>query len=560
MRKVREFTKDEVVGIEAKHITYVTNQNGKSNDLHVVKEIVHLKDKTLVPRLRFVEDYQRPYYITEKGQQNHKEKKDYEYLNKLRKYTSTQINLAKSIANVTKHFGRPYLKELGRSPYLYGSDVSSSSLLKSDYKKSFPDVSSPNTVAGGDIETNVYSSEREGEIICMSVTHKTNVFLAYLKDWVSDIDDPIQATLDELESIPELAKMKRVRNLDIQVVVVDSPVDIIKQCIGKLHEWKPDFFSFWNMNFDMSTILATLEHYGVDPKYIFSDPSVPNNYKYFHYKEDKPLNISAGGVSKSKSPAEQWHWITTPASFQCIDAMSTYRLVRLAGGKDSSYALDYILEKELSIDVDAEINTEKDFSKLMSNLERKLKDAPESYPEFFISDPKEDIVSLVEVPIIELIDDELVEIGVETVEEIEPVWHTSDSLTFENTVGLRGRIKVDFGKLKFAETDHLTGIEWHKEMQLNHKIRYGLYNIIDSIRLEQLDEKTDDLARSVGLYSGFSDYKNFNSNPKKLCDSLHYWYLDQPEPKVIASSSDQMVSELDQFVVGHQGWINGYKD
>ena len=87
MRKVREFTKDEVVGIEAKHITYVTNQNGKSNDLHVVKEIFHLKDKTLVPRLRFVEDYQRPYYITEKGQQNHKEKKDYEYLNKLRKYT-----------------------------------------------------------------------------------------------------------------------------------------------------------------------------------------------------------------------------------------------------------------------------------------------------------------------------------------------------------------------------------------------------------------------------------------------------------------------------------------
>ncbi|MFO6295845.1 hypothetical protein, partial [Pseudomonas aeruginosa] len=68
------------------------------------------------------------------------------------------------------------------------------------------------------------------------------------------------------------------------VMVVETPVDIIIECFKRLHTWKPDFFAFWNISFDIGRILKTLEHYGVNPADIFSDPSVPKNYRFFHFK------------------------------------------------------------------------------------------------------------------------------------------------------------------------------------------------------------------------------------------------------------------------------------
>src|SRR5690606_32178970 len=117
------------------------------------------------------------------------------------------------------------------------------------------------------------------------------------------------------------------------------------------------------------------------------------------------------------------------------------------------------------------------------------------------------------------------------------------------------QVRLDFGKLKYAPTDHLTGLRWHYVMQKDYPLVYAVYNIVDSIRLEQLDEKTKDLASSITMYSKNSDFKNFNSNPKRLCDDLHFWYLEQDPPKVIGSVSDQMSTELDELVVSHKDWI-----
>lgn len=116
---------------------------------------------------------------------------------------------------------------------------------------------------------------------------------------------------------------------------------------------------------------------------------------------------------------------------------------------------------------------------------------------------------------------------------------------------------LDFDKLKLKETDHLTGLRWHEVMQKDYRLEYAVYNIVDSVRLEQLDEKTKDLASSISMYSKNSDYKNFNSNPKRLTDDMHFWYLNRPEPAVIGTGSDQMAHELDVHVIGHDDWING---
>lgn len=592
LAKEHNFTKDDIVGVEAKHITHVTEIGG-SNDLHVVKEVIHLKDKRRIPFVKLEYNYERPFWIDPavnkpEHLRPYKEKKDYMLKSKLKQYKTTQAKLARAVAKALNDYSmgpNPRLRQLARSPYLYGADVSSVCCLKNDYRTNYPGLISRNTVAGGDIETNVYESENDGQIICMSVTFKENVYLAYLKHWVSDLKDPVQETLDELERIPELVTLKKARNLKIQIEVVETPADIVIQCIRRLHEWKPDFFAFWNIDFDMSKILATLDRYGIDPAQIFSDPKVPQQYRKFHYRQDQAMQVTASGVTKSKGPEDQWHWITAPASFQCIDMMATYRVTRLAKGKEPSYALDAILRKELSVDEEATINTEADFDAFMATCEKAIADRSGSHPYWSYSDPADDKITFetkyesVEAEEDETDEEELDEDYVpdgeddetesyifefddqpmeETQVEVrEPVFRSANVLEWGVNVhpGFKVAMKLNFGKLKFPETDHLNGIEWHIEMQKHHKVRYGLYNIIDSIRLEQLDERTSDLGNSITLFSKSSDYKNFNSNPKRLCDDMHFWYLNRPEPCVIGTSSDQMVHELDQYVVGHDGWI-----
>jgi len=110
--------------------------------------------------------------------------------------------------------------------------------------------------------------------------------------------------------------------------------------------------------------------------------------------------------------------------------------------------------------------------------------------------------------------------------------------------------------MKFDEVSHLSGLRWHEVMQERYKIEYGVYNIFDSIALELLDEKTNDLSSKITTASQNSEYKNFNSNPKRLCDELHFWYQEREQPCVIGSSSDDPVDELDQYVIGHHDWMN----
>lgn len=589
-----QFNKEDVVGIEAKHITYIQEQGGR-NDIHVVKEVVHLKDKRRIPRIKIIPNYERSFYVDpmaykEENLRTYKEKRDYMPVKSLRKFKTTQSKMAFAVAKALKDYSmgpNPRLRQLSRSPYLYGSDVSSVCCLKNDYRTANPDLISRNTVAGGDIETNVYEKDKDGQIICMSVTHKEHVYLAYLKHWVQDLKDPVKETLEELERIPELVTLKKARNLQIEIEVVETSADVVIQCIRRLHRWKPDFFAFWNINFDMKRILKTLEDAGINPADVFSDPSIPPAYKKFHYKEDQAMQTTASGVTKSKGPEDQWHWVTAPASFQCIDSMATYRVTRLAKGKESSYALDAILKKELSVDEEATIQTEDDLKAFLKMAEKAMADRSGSHPYWAVSNPINDTVTYKtevdyspegeededeeedeeeddeneSVPDYDDDDDasaiyDLSE-GDNVTEIRESHWEDVDALVWGENVkaGFKVSFKLNFGKLKFAETDHLFGIEWHREMQVKHKVRYGLYNIIDSIRLEQLDEKINDLASSITLFSKSSDYKNFNSNPKRLCDDMHFWYLNREEPCVIGSSSDQMLHPLDQYVVGHDGWI-----
>lgn len=517
------FSKADVIGIEPKHITYVIDQKEGRDDCLVVKEVIHLKDGTKRTRLKQVENFERPFYVTHKGLQNHQEKKDYELLKNVQKYTCRQMDMPRRVAKILDDYSqgpRPQMRKLSRSPYLYGTDISSVALLKNAYRQRYPELISMNTVSGGDIETNVIKDFLDGKevIICMSVSHKENVRLVYLKDWVADIDDPIAETHEKAKKL--IGNLIKARNLKIEVLIAETPAQVVSLCIDKLHEWQPDFWAFWNMDFDMSRIQKALHEENVDPKDVFSDPTIPDKYKYFNYRQGPSQKVTASGKTMSLGFEDRWHWVTAPASFQPIDSMTVYRITRIAFGKDSSYALDFMLNKELNEEFEFKFKTQEELDKFAEELTRVQTNHMGGFIYYTLNEVE--------------------------VQEIDP-----SALKIGDVL----EIEVDYRKLKFPEVDHLKGLRWHEEMQKKYKIEYGIYNIVDSIRLEQLDEKTKDLASSISMYSKNSDYKNFNSNPKRLIDDMHFWYLNREEPCVIGSSSDTMSIDLDRMVVGADEWI-----
>lgn len=115
---------------------------------------------------------------------------------------------------------------------------------------------------------------------------------------------------------------------------------------------------------------------------------------------------------------------------------------------------------------------------------------------------------------------------------------------------------LGLGKLKFDEqlSQNLVGIDWHVHMQRHHRVAYTIYNLFDCIGVELFDEKLKDLAQSISVQSGYSDYSIFNSQPKRLIDRLYFFYLERN--KVIATHCDQIHNEtLDSKTVSAKDWI-----
>ena len=450
-----EITRDQIKGYECKHVNYVRAQDDSRDDLLAIKEQIHLHDGTTVPNIRFVENFKRDFWITKSGHQNHNDKKEWESLNKLQKFQSTQNTLTQNIARA---LGNPAMKGslamMSRNQYLYGTDVTTPVIAKRKYMDSFPDCISLNQVSVLDIETDV--NEGTEDPISVALTFKDKAILTVTKDFLGTLVEPQRKILEGFTSY--LGQYQKERNINLEVVIADDPGHAIVEVIKRAHQWMPDFVSIWNINFDLPKIIECLKKYGYDPAEVFSDPQLPPKYQYAYYKEGPAGKMSASGVYTAFHPADRWHTMFCPASFYFIDAMCTYKAIRIVKGNEDSYALDYILGKDL-----------------------------------------------------------------------------------------------DLGKLKFDEGQEYSGIEWHQYMQKYFKVEYLIYNLFDCIGVELLDEKNKDLASTISVLTGHSEYQRFKSQPRRTCDDLHFYCLQNG--LAIASTSDDMQDELDQYVLSMDGWI-----
>lgn len=447
---------EDIVGYECKHAIYTQANDGSREDLLTIKENIHLKDGRIVPHVRFIKNYKREFWITREGLRNHHDKKEFEDLNKLQSFKTTQCDL---VGNIARALGRGMiqggLRIAARSPYLYGCDITTPVLVKHRYMTQYPNCATLNSVAVLDIESSMLDAD--GKPIMASLTFRDKAIFVVARDFIKGTPHPEEKIREKFTEY--LGEYEKARNINLEIYICEKISEGFVKLFKKAHEWMPDFITIWNINYDLPKIVEMLTRDGFDPADVLSDPNVPVKFRKFRYREGPSVKITASGKSMTLSPAERWHTVECPSSFYFIDSMCVYQKIRIAKGKEpGGYGLDNILQRYL---------------------------------------------------------------------------------------GIR--------KLKFKEADGYEGVAWHIFMQRNFPIEYCVYNLFDCISVELLDEEIKDLRQTISFLSGASEYSRFNSQPKRTCDDLHFFFMN--EGKVIATTSDEMIEENDSSVIGINSWI-----
>ena len=308
-------------------------------DMHYIKEQITYKDGSIEPKTYLVKDFKRPIWVTKEAFRNHNEKKEFELRDKLLEAKTTESDLNKTIANL---LGKPYLvnqpNDIKNSPYVYGYDITSTSLIKyiSLSKNDF--IQSPYKLATFDIETNPETDE----ILIASTVFENKAHVSILAKYlrgIIDVEHRLKLAMDKY--------LPQYNNLKIDIKIWDTEVKLIEDIFTVTNEWKPDFLAIWNMNFDIPKILGKLKQYNVNPIDVICDKTIPRKYRICKYKQGITKKVTASGVVKPINPSLQWHSLISTTSFYVIDAMCVYRQLRMAKAEEPSYALDAILYQNI---------------------------------------------------------------------------------------------------------------------------------------------------------------------------------------------------------------------
>lgn len=337
----------KVIGKECRFAVYVPPPEYDKPDMHFVKLQVHYDDGTIKPETKIFYNFQRPYYVVHKGKRVYNQPKEWISKDDVIEYSSTQSQL---LSNAARSLGMPYfkgtLRDLQKNPYLFGTDIKSTSILKWAYQERFKETKQTYySYATFDTETDVLRGTNR--IIMATVVMGSKIFTAVLKDFVSGIHDPLGRIRSSYNEY--LKDYIEKYSLTDETIIVEDELEILKKTFAFVHENKPDFLGIWNIDFDLNKVIQTCEKYSYPVAKLLSDPSVPDEYKYFKYTPGASQKRTASGKVQPLPAHSRWSTAQCPASFYFIDAMQAYKQVRTGRPEESSYSLDSILQKELNL-------------------------------------------------------------------------------------------------------------------------------------------------------------------------------------------------------------------
>lgn len=338
------------------HSVYFENTGDNGNTTNYI--VINEKDsETGESKLVCKKNLERPVWITKEPYRQHSYKKEYEHLNKLDTYMVTEHEKWDACFEILYGFKpkRRMSKNNFKSPFTYGVDIEASVLIKTAYldnnNDSFPQI----TFGAADIETSLLGNK---EIIVFTfVNHDWKVFTAVYQPFLEKPNEPGQFyTLSDIEEntkkelIDYLHKYNTGKPsgtldltyemLDIQFFISDNELDLIKWVFSKIHLTKPDLCGFWNMGFDMEYIVDRINKLGGSLTDVMCHPDVPEEFKYAYYKKD---------TKDVEHITLSWHNMFISGFTRFVDSMALYSRKRTVEGRDVSYKLQDISEKELNI-------------------------------------------------------------------------------------------------------------------------------------------------------------------------------------------------------------------
>lgn len=345
-------SKSKIIQRQYIHSNYIKLNDG---DAVVVKEKIKYNNGEIKPNLRIIKNPKRSFYITKPRYRTHKYKKEFEHISKLDKYTCYNFELVPKLRSILKEYGRSkYLNRLLNNPYVYGADIDIEALIKMKYMDMNEGKEMlPITTGFFDIET----STLDDTIILISFIHENHVYTAFLEKMMFQYNPKTQKMEPfTLEDIKQKIKSKLIPYIKDFVLSLDLPKektsfkfklypaknerDLILWIFDKIHQEKTDFVGIWNMNFDIPKVIQACRRNDISVVDIFTHPSLPLEYRTASYFEDK---------SKVDHFTLKWHWLYNTGHTKFIDSMSLYSILRKTSGYESSYKLDYILEKNIGL-------------------------------------------------------------------------------------------------------------------------------------------------------------------------------------------------------------------
>lgn len=441
------------------HGCYVESRANKVDDAVIVKRYKINEDGSREPQLHIHKNVVRDFYVTKPAFRKFQDGKlEYEYKDRLIRDESTQRHLSVKIQRKLGFVPNPTtnLRQVCNSPFVYGVDKDICAVVGDKYLSAYPDVEPFDLeYACMDTETNVV--DKSNDLIIMSFFHNKTGVVAIHESWLLDKrHTPEIVKQFIIDNVPDVQDL----GMNVEVVFKPTPAECVIHVINRAHELKPDIVGFWNIDFDIPLLIETLTKEGHDPADIFSDPSIPKEFKYFKYRRGQDSKLTDSGKYKPLAPSEQWHTVLTPATFYFIDPSSTYRCLRRQKS-EVSYGLEYLTTKILG----------------------------------------------------------------------------------------EGKIKPDIEDLKALEGT----LKWHFEMQRHHQLWYIAYALGDVIRPVQMDNKLGDIAKKLPVLARGSHFKDFNSNPRRLCDNLDGFF--KKHNAVVGTTGATMESPLDQHIPASKDWI-----
>ena len=323
----------------------------KNDDASVYKVRVVYTDGTEEPHLILHKNYKRTVYVERKRYKDiqrtkpiYKDKVEHRELKYLKPIKATESEVISKLAkelgitNRTQQF-----RLVKNSPFVYGLEIPVTSTIKHSIRELYGQPQTTFSIATLDGEWDVDS----GVVSIMTICTEESIYTYINRSLLA----PLGLSDRELyrrifESYSKYRPDEALPVDRVNLFIVENELEVVLETIKRAHKIKPDFLVIFNIEADLPKILSVLKKNNLDPKDIFSDPTIPPNYRYFKYVRGSSIKVTDSGKTIPIPYFQQWHYAHGTSSFFIIDQMLAYYQVRV-GGKNipGGYGLDNLLLK-----------------------------------------------------------------------------------------------------------------------------------------------------------------------------------------------------------------------